>query len=1166
MPPRFGGLTAGQEAAGLKPVLSKKSARVWKPAGRLAAFMALLTWMAMIFYASSLSPQEIPKQADSFSWLGRLQSIVFHMGVYGVLGILLMVFLRSWREGEAMRWRLLLGAMAFGALYGVSDEAHQALTPGRSPSLQDVVVDSVGVAAGVALTAAVFRFTARRIASLAVLAALLVAAPLSVWPRDARAQEAPLQPEVMGISLRSPEVSPGEPVRVEAQVRNPSSDTKQFTFVLFVDEAPQEARVASLPPQATRTLRFSVTRAQPGAHVVRLGPRAAAFQVASPEFLLRDLAISPLVVGPGEPVSIQAVVENAGPVPLVYQAPLSINSELVDVRSEFLLVNREALAAFQVARKEPGVYSVQLGPLTGFFIVAGKDMDTQLPAQLALGSVGAQATAATGEGLLLTGDGVTLSYASGVFVATLPVRLGSGQDLGSFEDVASGISFAGGRLTIPLRDELNRVAARVMLTPSSAVTEGGVLRLKGDRIVLEIPETLLRLPLAVTPAAPVSFSMSTSLSAMSPGGPMRLTPSLQPPIASLASLEAAAQIQGKSLQEVIAGVVVEMPGSAGKGEASSVTFGVTQAWFSTVGLLYIGRVGEGGGVEWQAATATPAPFGRVDLRASFQGFQGAFVLARLKDASPPAISLLSVSSPVIPAGSTAEVRAVAGSSPGSGRPLANAVLYVNGTPVGMAAATPFSDGSQGFTFALSPAGPGALTLRVGELQAQLRVGLRDLLGHIQVTEIGATPRSVAPGQPLIVTAKLVNVGDRDLLARLPLEVDGAVVEERLVAVGAGASQEVRFTVARPKEATYEAVLLNRRVRFTVAGEPTPARMATSELTLDATALDPGARVTARFQVANEGDLPGTHVARLFLNAREVERREIALDGLTRMPVAVSVQPPGEGIYTLELDGMRRHLVVLSPLQRADLVVETLELEPATVFGGQPVVANVVIRNRFVEPATSTLYVLVNGQTRAQSALSLGPRGSARRQFLLREDSPGFYEVEMRLGRAEGAIISIYRGQFLVTRAQDEASWEISLLEVLPQPAAPGQPLQVSFLLSNLGQRAGETELVATVDGREEKRIAMSLGPQSTRPVSFALAGRSAGDYTLDVNNVRVRFSVKGPADGVSPDGSAPGVSGGPSGLARGLMTAGGIAAVLALGAGVGGFLVWRRRRDKTPAA
>jgi VanZ family protein len=68
---------------------------------------------------------------------------VGHAGVFAILAVLVHVALRERPGRELIAW-------VAAALYAVSDELHQALVPGRGPSLADVAIDVLGAAAGIA--------------------------------------------------------------------------------------------------------------------------------------------------------------------------------------------------------------------------------------------------------------------------------------------------------------------------------------------------------------------------------------------------------------------------------------------------------------------------------------------------------------------------------------------------------------------------------------------------------------------------------------------------------------------------------------------------------------------------------------------------------------------------------------------------------------------------------------------------------------------------------------------------------------------------------------------------------------------------------------------------------------------------------------------------------
>ena len=111
---------------------------------RLGFTGAALVWMAFIFYLSSLSQEE----ANRIASLGDIGSYAAHFVLYAVLAALIVASMWSWKLGYQLRWAVFAAGLA--ALYGVSDEYHQTFVDGRSATLVDVIVNTVGATFSVA--------------------------------------------------------------------------------------------------------------------------------------------------------------------------------------------------------------------------------------------------------------------------------------------------------------------------------------------------------------------------------------------------------------------------------------------------------------------------------------------------------------------------------------------------------------------------------------------------------------------------------------------------------------------------------------------------------------------------------------------------------------------------------------------------------------------------------------------------------------------------------------------------------------------------------------------------------------------------------------------------------------------------------------------------------
>lgn len=105
---------------------------------KLIYILPILVALA-IFIASSFAGAEVPNMPLMFG------DKIVHFSVYFVLGLSILFSLvvdrSQWKDSKIIIMTILLGA-----LYGASDEFHQAFVPGRSVELLDWLADLFGVA------------------------------------------------------------------------------------------------------------------------------------------------------------------------------------------------------------------------------------------------------------------------------------------------------------------------------------------------------------------------------------------------------------------------------------------------------------------------------------------------------------------------------------------------------------------------------------------------------------------------------------------------------------------------------------------------------------------------------------------------------------------------------------------------------------------------------------------------------------------------------------------------------------------------------------------------------------------------------------------------------------------------------------------------------------
>ncbi len=138
--------------------------KIIKPA---VLWVLVIAWMIIIFGMSSSTAEQSSEQSDGF--IRTVLSVFFekiddslvdglhnavrklaHFAEYAILGLLLSLAVGCHINKLLPRFFI---AFAIGAVYAVSDEIHQIFVPGRAGMIEDVLLDSAGVAIGAAFVA-----------------------------------------------------------------------------------------------------------------------------------------------------------------------------------------------------------------------------------------------------------------------------------------------------------------------------------------------------------------------------------------------------------------------------------------------------------------------------------------------------------------------------------------------------------------------------------------------------------------------------------------------------------------------------------------------------------------------------------------------------------------------------------------------------------------------------------------------------------------------------------------------------------------------------------------------------------------------------------------------------------------------------------------------------
>ena len=136
----------------------------------LAGVLAIV-WMCVIFAFSAQSKEESSAVSESFTYRvvsstnfffhldmndARVKEVAdaiegfvrkaAHMTEYGILSVLLYIWIGQWSMSFLRRWGTAFGA---AAVYAATDEIHQLFVAGRSGRFTDVCIDGLGAGLGI---------------------------------------------------------------------------------------------------------------------------------------------------------------------------------------------------------------------------------------------------------------------------------------------------------------------------------------------------------------------------------------------------------------------------------------------------------------------------------------------------------------------------------------------------------------------------------------------------------------------------------------------------------------------------------------------------------------------------------------------------------------------------------------------------------------------------------------------------------------------------------------------------------------------------------------------------------------------------------------------------------------------------------------------------------
>ncbi len=175
------------------------------------------------------------------------------------------------------------------------------------------------------------------------------------------------------LSVSPKQVAPKEPVTVTVQVTNSGDTSGKADIQVLLNDILYRVTPVRLPGKLTVPVKITLAQDQPGTYKVTVGGLSDTFTVVKPlakaVFAVSKLDVRPAEVKAGERVTIVATVANTGDVQGTFDVVLLINGKQ-EAKETVTLEGKGVIPViFDVTKKDPGDYTVQVEGLIGTFRV-----------------------------------------------------------------------------------------------------------------------------------------------------------------------------------------------------------------------------------------------------------------------------------------------------------------------------------------------------------------------------------------------------------------------------------------------------------------------------------------------------------------------------------------------------------------------------------------------------------------------------------------------------------------------------------------------------------------------------------------------------------------------------------------------------------------------------
>ncbi len=187
---------------------------------------------------------------------------------------------------------------------------------------------------------------------------------------------------------------------------------------------------------------------------------------------------------------------------------------------------------------------------------------------------------------------------------------------------------------------------------------------------------------------------------------------------------------------------------------------------------------------------------------------------------------------------------------------------------------------------------------------------------------------------------------------------------------------------------------------------------------------------------------------------------------------------------------------LTPVAKPPIITD-LTITPTEVKTKQPLEINVIVTNTEGRERNYTIPLTINGSKEDTETLTLGGGQNGALVFRVMEDSAGSYVV--KLGNLTGVFTVI---------APRPAVILLSHLQITKATVKPGEEVEITAKLENVGELPGNYTIIFTLDGIEKGSFPITLDGGATITKKLKISSDVVGEHQISVGGQSVTFEVE----------------------------------------------------------